>query len=223
MIRDRPACAVSAVFCLNFLTRPSPEDACPMRPTPLPSSPPPSVVRRSLDGLYSAGGILAAVALFGIFALILLQVIANCIDFASRLLTGTAIGLAVPSYTDFSGFLLVGASFLALAATFRAGGHIRVSLILQALPSYVRRITNVVCALLAGGLTLYMSWYCWELVMDSIEFGDVSSGLIPVPLWIPQSVMALGVSVLGVAVCDSLLAGLMGQSDPALDSLEGGE
>lgn len=180
-------------------------------------------MRRTLDGLYAGSGLVAALCLCVIFGLILLQVIANCIDFIAKLTTGTAYGLSIPGYTDFSGFFLVGASFLALASTFRAGGHIRVSLILQALPLWLRRWANVLCAVIAVGLTLFTTWHAWELVRDSLEFGDVSGGMIPVKLWIPQAVMALGTTILGVAVVDSLIAGLLGKADPALDSLEGGE
>jgi len=35
----------------------------------------------------------------------------------------------IPSYSDFSGFMLAAATFLAMPYTFRSGGHIKVSLV----------------------------------------------------------------------------------------------
>ncbi|MEI8632394.1 TRAP transporter small permease subunit [Vibrio sp. PP-XX7] len=43
-------------------------------------------------------------------------------------MVGRWFGVIIPSSDDFAGFLLAASSFLGLAYTFRAGGHIRVSL-----------------------------------------------------------------------------------------------
>jgi TRAP-type C4-dicarboxylate transport system permease small subunit len=48
-------------------------------------------------------------------------------------------------------------------------------------------------------------------VGESLEFHDVSSGIVPVPLWLPQSVMALGLSVLTLAFADELWQLLRGR------------
>ena len=42
------------------------------------------------------------------------------------------------------------------------------------------------------------------LVEESHRFGDVSSGIVPVPLWLPQSTMVLGLGLLCVALLHSL-------------------
>jgi hypothetical protein len=39
-----------------------------------------------------------------------------------------------------------------------------------------------------------------SLVRESIHYGDVSNGIVPVALWIPQSVAAFGVTLLGIAI-----------------------
>lgn len=181
-------------------------------------------MRKLLDHLYTASGVLAAVFLVGIFAIVLAQVAANILDFAIAGVTGTAVGLVIPSYTDIAGFFLAAASFLALPYTFRRGAHIRVSLLLQGLPPLPRKIADTFSCLLACAICSYFAWYCWLLVLDSIDFGDVSPGLIPVPLWIPQAAMALGVSVLAIATADTAIRLIKDGRDPALESAgEGAE
>ena len=46
------------------------------------------------------------------------------------------------------------------------------------------------------------------LVYESIEFGDRSSGMVSVPLWLPQLPVALGLVILTLALTDEL-AGLL--------------
>ena len=73
---------------------------------------------RLLGKLYAAGAVLAAVFMVLIAALTLSQVV------------GRAIGIVVPDAGDLAGYAMAAATFLALAHTFRSGGHIRVNLVL---------------------------------------------------------------------------------------------
>jgi hypothetical protein len=49
-----------------------------------------------------------------------------------------------------------------------------------------------------------------RLVIESIEFGDVSVGIVPIPLYIPQLGLAVGLIVLTVALIDEYLSILRG-------------
>ena len=55
------------------------------------------------------------------------------------------------------------------------------------------------CLLAGLAVSGTLTWYTLEMVWFSYSFGDVTQGLVPVPLWIPQSGMALGVVVLTLA------------------------
>ena len=72
-------------------------------------------MRKFLDSLYLASGWIAAFFIGAICALVVAQVCLNLIDRISGLLTGTAIGLTIPSYADFTGFFLAAASFSIMA------------------------------------------------------------------------------------------------------------
>jgi TRAP-type C4-dicarboxylate transport system permease small subunit len=172
-------------------------------------------MRVFLDRLYLLSGALGALFLVAILLVVLAQVGANLLDTLVHAATGAYQGFVIPSYANFAGFFLVGATFLALAHTFREGGHIRVGLVLQVLPAPLKRAADAVILAVALALTGYMAWYSWALVYDSWDFGDASTGLVSVPLFIPQSAMALGATMFCVALADSLIGTLMGREDKA--------
>ena len=169
------------------------------------------LLRRALDALYAASGALAALFLCAIFVTVLAQTGLNLADSISELLTGEPVGLLLPSYAEFAGFFLAAASFFALAHTLRSGQHIRVNLLLRHLPAAVRRWIEVWCSGIAALLAGYFSWYALLLARDSWDYGDVSYGLVAVPLWIPQSAMVAGLVVLTIALLDELQRALRGK------------
>lgn len=169
-------------------------------------------MRAFLDALYRASGWAAALFLVLICAVVTAQVALNAVDKVVAAFGGLPLGLTVPSYSDFTGFFLAAASFLALAPTLRAGGHIRVGLLVDRLPARPRRLVEVACLAAAGGTTLYAVRYVGGLAVESWHYGDLSSGLVPVPLWIPQAAMLAGLVVLAVAFVDDLVAVLSGRA-----------
>ena len=66
-------------------------------------------MRVFLDKLYALSGGVAAAFLLAICIAVMLQVGANMIDSAARLIIGEPVGLVVPSYSEFTGFFLVAA------------------------------------------------------------------------------------------------------------------
>lgn len=141
-------------------------------------------MEKLLDRLFVACGALAACFLVGIAVLVLAQIV------------GRFFGVAVPSADEFAGYCLSASSFLALSYALRQGSHIRVTLLIDRVPARLRRFTEVICV--AGGLSLsgYLTWFTAEMVWFSYSFGDVTQGLVPIPLWIPQCGMLIGVTML---------------------------
>jgi TRAP-type C4-dicarboxylate transport system permease small subunit len=163
---------------------------------------------RFLDKLYAAGAILAAISLVLIAALTLSQVI------------GRMIGVLIPDAGDLAGYAMAASIFLALAHTFRSGGHIRVNLLLAHVGPRLRHALECWCLAslaLIGGL---FAAFSIKLVMDSYEFGDVSTGMMPMPLWIPQLSMAFGAVLLEIAVLEEFVRVVRG-ADPRYERAEG--
>ena len=50
------------------------------------------------------------------------------------------------------------------------------------------------------------------MAVDAWRFGERSTGNLPVPLWMPQAIMAFGLLVLTIAFVDDFLRVLRGES-----------
>lgn len=155
---------------------------------------------RAFQKLYDLCGAVAGGLILSICLLISAQIILNG---AGRLMPGV-LPSTIPSYADFSGFMLAGATFLALAHTLRAGGHIRVNLLASHLPERAQFYMEALVLILSAVLVGFATWFMAGLVQESIRYGDVSTGIVPIALWIPQSVAAFGLGLLLIAIVHTL-------------------
>jgi TRAP-type C4-dicarboxylate transport system permease small subunit len=169
-------------------------------------------MRSLLSRLYSSAEILAAACLVLIAGMVLLQVLGRLTDGALQLFGYEAVGFLVPSLAEIAGFLLVGASFLALASTLRHAVHIRVSLAVAHAPPVLRKIMETGVLVLGLAFISYFAWFAVGLAADSYAYDEVSFGIIPVPLWIPQGVMAAGLIIFAISLLDDLLLQLTGKT-----------
>lgn len=158
------------------------------------------LIRRVLDALYLASAALAAMLLAGIGVLILAQIV------------GRFFGIVVPSANEISGFFLATSTFLALAYSFREGSHIRVTLVVSHLPKQFHNASVVLVLAVATILSGYFTYYSYNLAAESWRYGDLSDGLVGVPLWIPQSSMAFGLAMMTIACLDELIRVLRGRA-----------
>lgn len=142
---------------------------------------------RLIDRLFLLCGGLAAVFLALICVLVLAQIV------------GRLIGWAVPSLDEFAGYCLSASTFLALGYALRRDAHIRVTLLLDRLAPGPRRAMETLCTLAGLGLAGFMTYFVGEMVYWSITFGDLTQGIVPIPLWIPQMGMLTGTAVLTLA------------------------
>jgi TRAP-type C4-dicarboxylate transport system permease small subunit len=155
-------------------------------------------MRKLLDGIYLGSGALAGVFLILIAILSLMQIV------------GRLLGFAAHSFDEFAGYCMAASSFLGLAHTFRRNEHIRVSLLVDRLKGKARRSAEILCLAAALSLLLFFTYYTIDMTWFSFRFNDVSQGLVPVALWIPQSGMALGLALMTLALADDLLVVLAG-------------
>lgn len=169
-------------------------------------------MRKALNTLYQAATALAACCLLVIATLVALQVLGRIIDWVLVNVGMEPIRFQVPSLAEIAGFLLVGASFLALAGTLRNNDHIRVSMLLQAVPAGAARLLNIWVIAIALALAAYFSWNAAQLALDSYKYSETSYGVIPIPLVYPQAVMTLGLLVFTISLLDDLFVALTGHA-----------
>ena len=155
-------------------------------------------MRAALNAIYKGSGLLAGFFLVAIAVLSLTQIV------------GRLLGYATHSYDEFAGYCMAASSFLGLAWTLRCNEQIRMTLVIGGMKGGPRRAMEVLCLALAAAVTGYFAWSSLQMVWTSYTLHDVSQGLVPITLWIPQSGMALGLAILLLAFVDDLLVVLSG-------------
>jgi TRAP-type C4-dicarboxylate transport system permease small subunit len=106
------------------------------------------------------------------------------------------------SADEFAGYCMGAAAFLGLADALRSGDHIRVTLLGDRLSARGRRALDAFALALGGGLAAWVAWYITRLAWDSWTMDERSSGLIALPMWIPQAAMAWGAIAFVVAIVE---------------------
>ncbi len=152
-----------------------------------------TILRKFLDFIYVAAGVIAAASLVAILLLIVAQMVARW--------TGTVF----PGGASYAGYAMAGASFLAFANALNRGAHIRVSILLNSLSAGPKRLLEIWCFGLAAAISAYFTYYAYWFVYWSWKFNEVSQDQDATALWIPQSVMVIGGGILTIALIDNLV------------------
>jgi TRAP-type C4-dicarboxylate transport system permease small subunit len=162
-------------------------------------------MRGFLDTLYRVSGGLAAFSLVAITVIVFGQVLLNLIDYVSMAVFGSSYSLLIPSYALLSGYALAFTTFLSLGLGLRRAAHIRVTLIESRLPRPARRVSLSIVLLIGVAVGVLFTYSLGHLAFQSYMWGDRASGLLRVPLWIPQSILCLGALMFLIAALDTLV------------------
>lgn len=151
------------------------------------------LIRSFLDGLYKTAGVLAAFCLIAILLLIVAQMVARW------------TGEIFPGAPDYAGYFMAAASFMAFANALNRGSHIRVSMLLNAVPDRPKWFLEIWCFGLGSIIVWYFTYQAFWFTYWSWKFNEISQAQDASPLWIPQSVMVVGGVILGTALVDHLV------------------
>ncbi len=108
--------------------------------------------------------------------------------------------------------LALGASW-ALAYTLKAGGHVRVDIVLPHFPDRVRNLLDAFAMAIMAVFAATVSFFLWKLVASSYAIGATGHSIIQTPQWLPQAMMASGYSFLGLVAFTSFLGHLLGAEE----------
>jgi len=115
----------------------------------------------------------------------------------------------IPVAWEYSSYLMAACFTFGAAMTLRAGGHIRVTLVLGRLAPPARRIFEIFAALIAtlfvGFLAIAMTRFAWS-AFDGGQT-SISSGTM---LWIPEAVIAFGMVLLALQFFARFIQALLG-------------
>ena len=76
---------------------------------------------------------------------------------------------------------------------------------------------SAVMAALAIAVVLsgFLAFYSARLVWQSVQFNDISVGIDATPMWIPQTMMAVGTFIFFIAFVDELVLEILGKRSSA--------
>lgn len=147
-------------------------------------------MRKTLDTLYLAAAWAGALCVLAICGLMIMQ--------AFLRLSGTM----VRGSDDITAWACAGAAFLPLAATFKRGELVRMGIVIDQLSDRTARWFELVALTLAGAFGVFLAYWLGFMVYESYIFNERAQGLLPIPIWIPQAPVAIGATVLAIAVID---------------------
>src|SRR5690606_22618920 len=150
-------------------------------------------MRRFLDNLYLVSGGLAAIFTVGVLVAVSLSI-------ATR-----QLGIHIGGLDAYAGYSMAAAGFLALAHTFKSGEHIRVTLVLSALPSKGRIRLDIFALLIACLIVGNLCWFSFMLVLDSHTYSDICTSDYAMTLWSPDIAMAVGTLIFFIGVVDETI------------------
>lgn len=156
-------------------------------------------MQRLLGRVLDAAGALAAGFVLAIFLVMLVSTLMR------------TFGLRTGGTDDVVSWMTAAAAFFGLAHTFRHGDFVRVGLVLDSVGPRARHALELLSLSIATLFTGYLAGSLVSYVHDTWRFGDMANGLVVIPLWIPQISLAIGSSLLFLAVLEALVDVLRGR------------
>ena len=115
----------------------------------------------------------------------------------------------IPVAWEYSSYLMAACFTFGAAMTLRAGGHIRVTLVLGRLAPPARRLLEIAASLIAtlfvGFLAIAMARFAWTAFSSGQT--SISSGTM---LWIPEAVIAFGMVLLALQFLARTIQAMLG-------------
>ena len=115
----------------------------------------------------------------------------------------------IPVAWEYSSYLMAACFTFGAAMTLRAGGHIRVTLVLGKLAPPARRLLEIAAALIATLFTGFLATAMVRFAWTAFERGQtsISSGTM---LWIPESVIAFGMLLMSLQFLARTIQAVLG-------------
>ena len=164
-------------------------------------------LRRGLAAVDAIGVAAAWAAAACLAALTMLIAAEIALRSASNLIP--ALPGSIPVAWEYSAYLMGNAFMLGAAATLRAGGHIRVGVLLSALGPRGLRAAEVAASAVGLAACLFLAHALGSFAADAFVRGQTSIASAT-PTWIPKAGLALGAAVLTLQMAARLVRGALG-------------
>ncbi|MFV0491342.1 MAG: TRAP transporter small permease subunit [Pseudorhodobacter sp.] len=111
---------------------------------------------------------------------------------------------------EHAGYLMGAAFVLAMPATLRAGGHIRVTLLRDHLSPRGAHLADMVASLLAVIMLSHLAQALLTRAIQSFQSGSVSTASLT-PLWLPEAAFAIAMALFALQALARFFSLLTGQ------------
>jgi len=105
-------------------------------------------------------------------------------------------------------FLIVGAVFMSAAAIQAGRGHVAIEAIVGLLPPRVNVVRQILVDVASLAFCAYFAWKSWLLLHEAWTEGFHSGSTWGPPLWIPYSLMTVGMILLSLQIALQILDAL---------------
>jgi TRAP-type C4-dicarboxylate transport system permease small subunit len=112
---------------------------------------------------------------------------------------------------EMSVFLIVGAVFMSAAAIQARRGHVAIEAIVGLLPPRVNRVRVLLVDIASLLFCAFFAWKSWTLLHEAWVENFHSGSTWGPPLWIPYSLMAVGMTLLSAQLLLQVVAEIRGQ------------
>jgi len=112
---------------------------------------------------------------------------------------------------ELSVFLIVGAVFMSGAAVQVRRGHIGIEAVVAIMSTRVNAVRQVLVDLASFLFCAFFAWKSFTLLHEALVEGYHSTTTWEAPLWIPYSLMAVGMSLLSIQILAQVTAALVGR------------
>ncbi|MGI8478067.1 MAG: TRAP transporter small permease [Thermomicrobiales bacterium] len=109
---------------------------------------------------------------------------------------------------EVGGYLLVAVTFLSLSVAEAHGAYHRVELVQARLGPRARLVSQIVFDVMSLLAAAILTWQLTRLALNSWRAEDVAPTPLQTPLWLPQSTMGIGSTVLCLALVRTILVKL---------------
>ncbi|WP_163271846.1 TRAP transporter small permease subunit [Chelativorans alearense] len=125
------------------------------------------------------------------------------------------------SMNEFVGYALAGMVFFGLAETFYQRRHVRVNLLIVALPPLGQRILDLSCLVATGLVMSGLTYVVWLTFQRNLERGSVSPSIMAVPTWIIDLVILTGLVLFLLQLVVTIIRTAISGMKPDATPLEG--
>lgn len=134
-----------------------------------------------VDRLSDLGGYLSGVMMIAGFTLVIIEILIRGLFVKTLYIT-----------EEYTGYLMAGLTYLALAYTLKEDGHIRMTFIFHALSKRGGILIEIICLIIGLLFSVLLTYITFGLFWDSVLSRTRAMSISETPLAIPQFFLPLG-------------------------------